>query len=183
MKSTCMHSQAQGSDADSTVPLYLPSTHWQLVEPVTVVKLCSGQDAHGSLLYPSLNVPLGHSVKGEAKTHTIQNIRLALYTAVCKTVVATVSINSRLTTHETHLWTFTPLLVVSLEKTWCQVGVKVQRRVVSRRTISTTILQTAASHQIPFVLCSKQRKHMHTMSRCQNKRKFNSIHTYTSPIH
>ena len=69
MKSTCMHSQAHGSDADSTVPLYLPSTHWQLVEPVTVVKLCSGQDAHGSMLCPSLNVPLGHSVKGEANTY------------------------------------------------------------------------------------------------------------------
>ena len=96
MKNTCMHSRAQGSDADSTVPLYLPSTHWQLVEPVTVVKLCSGQDAHGSLLCPSLNVPLGHSVKGEANTyHSKQSA--SLHTAVCKMVVATVSIYSQLT--------------------------------------------------------------------------------------
>ena len=50
------HSQAQGSDA--VVPLYLPSTHWQLADPVTL-----RQGAHGSLLYPSLNVPLGHSVQ------------------------------------------------------------------------------------------------------------------------
>ena len=64
-----MHSRAQGSDADSTVPLYLPFTHWQLAEPVTLLKLCSRQDAHGSLLYPSLNVPLGHSVKEAANTY------------------------------------------------------------------------------------------------------------------
>ena len=59
----CTHSQAQGSDADSVVPLYLPSTHWQLADPVALVKLYSGQDAHASLLCPSLNVPLGHSVQ------------------------------------------------------------------------------------------------------------------------
>ena len=96
-----MHSRAHGSDADSTVPLYLPSTHWQLVEPVTLVKLCSGQDAHGSLLCPSLNVSLGHSVKGEANT-TIQNILLALHiysglqNGCCDHV-------NQLTTHGTHL--------------------------------------------------------------------------------
>ncbi len=71
------HSQAQGSDADSVVPLYHPSTHWQLADPVTLVKLYSGQDAHGSLLYPSLNVPLGHSVKEAA--NTIQHAVLALH--------------------------------------------------------------------------------------------------------
>ena len=65
----CTHSQAQGSDAASVVPLYLPSTHWQLADPALLVKLCSGQDAHGSLLYPSLNVPLGHSVKRETSTY------------------------------------------------------------------------------------------------------------------
>ena len=69
MKNTCMHSRAHGSDADSTVPLYLPFTHWQLAEPVTLAKLCSGQDEHPSLLYPSLNVPLGHSVKEAASTY------------------------------------------------------------------------------------------------------------------
>ena len=69
MKNTCMHSRAHGSDADSVVPLYLPSTHWQLADPVALVKLCSGQDAHGSLLCPSLNVPLGHSVKEAANTY------------------------------------------------------------------------------------------------------------------
>ena len=69
MKNTCMHSRAQGSDADSVVPLYLPSTHWQLADPITLVKLYSGQDAHGSLLCPPLNVPLGHSVKGETNTY------------------------------------------------------------------------------------------------------------------
>ena len=97
MKSTCMHSQAHGSDADSTVPLYLPSTHWQLVEPVTLVKLCSGQDAHRSLLCPSLNVPLGHSVKGEPNTYHSKHSTSIAYIVVCKMVVATVSINSRLT--------------------------------------------------------------------------------------
>ena len=69
MKNACMHSRAHGRDADSTVPLYLLFMHWQLAEPVTLVKLCSGQDAHGSLLYPSLNVPLGHSMKEAANTY------------------------------------------------------------------------------------------------------------------
>ena len=60
-----MHSQAHGSDTDSVVPLYRPSTHWQLAEPVMLVKLYSGQGAHASLPYPSLNVPSGHSVRRE----------------------------------------------------------------------------------------------------------------------
>ena len=97
MKSTCMHSRAQGSDADSTVPLYLPSTHWQLVEPVTVVKLCSGQDAHGSLLCPSLNVPLGHSVKGEANTYHSKHSASIAYSGLqngCRNRV------NQLTTHD-----------------------------------------------------------------------------------
>ena len=100
MKSTCMHSRAHGSDADSTVPLYLPSTHWQLVEPVTLVKLCSGQDAHGSLLCPSLNVPLGHSVKGEANTYHSKHSASIAYSGLqngCRDRV------NLLTTHETHL--------------------------------------------------------------------------------
>ena len=77
-----MHSQAHGSDADSVVPLYRLSTHWQLGEPVVLAKLYSGQDTHASFLYPSLNVPAGHSVRRENKTHTSKESIIKLYLLV-----------------------------------------------------------------------------------------------------